>query len=61
MAKNSRNPNAKVSDDLNYFETSGSVSVKPEEANELIDKSLDAMSDNLLKKKVPSSKNTNIL
>jgi hypothetical protein len=58
MAKNNQNKNPKALNEVNYYETTGSVSVEPTEANAIINKSMDALSDNLLKRKVQGNKNT---
>lgn len=51
MAKNNRNKQPKARNDLNYYETTGSVAVNTSEANSIIDKSMEAVSENMLKKK----------
>lgn len=58
MPKNNPKKSAKMLNKLNYFEANGSVAENLSEANTIVDKSMDAVSNNMMKKKAQRSDNT---
>ncbi len=50
MGKNNPKKSSRTLKKLNYFEATGSVGVNSSEANTIIDKSMEAVGDNILKK-----------
>lgn len=58
MAKNNQNKSSKAPNDLNSYEITGSVGKNSSEANNLIDKSMDAIRDNMYTKQLPNEKST---